>query len=74
MVLGHIRLAIVSIPKSHAGNLVIHLSLGKPWGRKWHSTAVVVLGKFHGQRSLAGYNPWDCKELDMTASNTHTEP
>ena len=20
----------------------------------------------HGQRSLAGYNPWDRKELDMT--------
>ena len=20
----------------------------------------------HGQRSLAGYNPWDCKELDTT--------
>ena len=21
-------------------------------------------GEFHGQRSLAGYCPWDCKELD----------
>ena len=20
--------------------------------------------KFHGQRSLAGYSPWGCKELD----------
>ena len=20
----------------------------------------------HGQRSLAGYGPWDCKESDMT--------
>ena len=20
----------------------------------------------HGQRSLAGYSPWGCKELDMT--------
>ena len=20
----------------------------------------------HGQRSLVGYSPWDCKELDMT--------
>ena len=20
----------------------------------------------HGQRSLLGYSPWDCKELDMT--------
>ena len=23
-------------------------------------------GKFHGQRSLVGYSPWGCKELDMT--------
>ena len=23
-------------------------------------------GKFHRQRSLAGYGPWDCKELYMT--------
>ena len=22
--------------------------------------------KFHGQRSLAGYSLWGCKELDMT--------
>ena len=24
------------------------------------------LGKSHGQRSLAGYSPWGCKELDVT--------
>ena len=23
-------------------------------------------GKYHGQRTLAGYSPWDHKELDMT--------
>ena len=23
-------------------------------------------GKFHGQRSLVGYSPWDHKELDTT--------
>ena len=23
-------------------------------------------GKFQGQRSLAGYSPWDCTELDTT--------
>ena len=23
-------------------------------------------GEFHGQRRLVGYNPWGCKELDMT--------
>ena len=26
----------------------------------------ILPGKFHGQRSLAGYSPWGCKELDMT--------
>jgi len=23
-------------------------------------------GEFHGQKSLAGYSPWGCKESDMT--------
>ena len=27
-------------------------------------------GESHGRRSLAEYSPWDCKELDMTATNT----
>ena len=27
---------------------------------------VFLPGKFHGQRSLAVYSPWGCKELDMT--------
>ena len=27
-------------------------------------TPVFLPGEFHGQRSLAGYNPWGCKELD----------
>ena len=30
-------------------------------------------GEFHVQRSLAGYRPWDHKELDITAiKHTHT--
>ena len=28
------------------------------WRRKWQSTSVFLPGKFHGQRSLAGYSPW----------------
>ena len=27
---------------------------------------VFLPGEFHGQRSLAGYSPWGCRELDMT--------
>ena len=26
----------------------------------------ILHGKFHGQRNLAGYSPWGCKESDMT--------
>ena len=26
----------------------------------------LVHGEFHEQRSLEGYSPWDCKELDTT--------
>ena len=29
-------------------------------------TPVFLPGKFHGQRSLPGYSPQDCEELDMT--------
>ena len=29
-----------------------------PWRRKWQLTPVFLPGKFHGQRSLAGYSPW----------------
>ena len=37
-----------------------------PWRRKWHLTPVFLQGKSHGQRSLAGYSPRGCKELDTT--------
>ena len=37
-----------------------------PWRRDWLPTAGFLPGEFHGQRSLAGYSPWDHKELDMT--------
>ena len=36
------------------------------WGRKWQHTSVYLPGESHGQRSLAGYSPWGCKESDMT--------
>jgi len=36
------------------------------WRRKWQPPPVFLPGKFHGQRSLVGYNPWGCNELDMT--------
>ena len=36
------------------------------WRRKWQPTPVILPGEFHGQRSLAGYSPWGCKESSMT--------
>ena len=40
-----------------------------PWRRKWQPTPVFLPGKFHGQRSLAGYSPWGHKESDTTGTN-----
>ena len=47
-----------------------------PWGRKWHPTPVFLRGESYGQKSLVGYSPWSCKELDMTeqlSMHTNTE-
>ena len=42
------------------------------WRRKWQPTAVVLPGKFHGQRSLVGYSLWGHKEPDTTEpTRTH---
>ena len=37
-----------------------------PWRREWLPTAVFLPGESHGQRSLVGYSPWGCRELDTT--------
>ena len=43
------------------------------WNREWQPTTVFLPRKFHGQRSLVGYNPVGHKELDMTEyKHTHT--
>ena len=38
----------------------------------WQSTPVLLLGEFHGQRSMVGYSPWGCKESDTTERLTYT--
>ena len=35
-----------------------------PWKRKWQPTPVFLPGVSHGQRSLAGYSPWGCYDLE----------
>ena len=37
-----------------------------PWRRKWQPTPGLLPGKSHGLRSLVGYSPWGCKEVDTT--------
>ena len=37
-----------------------------PWGREWLPTQIFLPGKFLRQKSLVGYSPRDCKELDTT--------
>ena len=34
--------------------------------RKWQPTPVFLPGESPGQRSLGGYSPGGCKDLDMT--------
>ena len=34
--------------------------------QQWQPTTVFLPGEPHGQRCLAGYSPWGCKELDTT--------
>ena len=42
------------------------LSWKDPLEKGMTTTPVFLPGESHGQRSLTGYNPWGCKELDMT--------
>ena len=42
------------------------VTLEKNYRRKWQPTPVFLPEESHGQRSLAGYSPWGCKELDTT--------
>ena len=37
-------------------------------------TYILLPGKSHGQRSLVGYSPWGCKELDTTSLPTWFSP
>ena len=54
---------------------ISHLLPIQIWSRKWQPTTVFLPGKFHGQRSLAGYSSWGFKESDTTehASSAHLD-
>ena len=42
------------------------------WRRKWQPTPVFLPGESHGQRCLAGYSSWGCKETDTTEATKHS--
>ena len=47
------------------------LWVGKiPWRRKWQPTPVILLGKSHGEKSLAGHSPWGRKGSDTISDRT----
>ena len=49
-----------------AGDLGLIPGSGRSPGQGNGNRPVLLPGKFHGQRSLVGYSPWGCKELDTT--------
>ena len=57
---------VKNIPANAGDTGSISVSGKIPWRWKWQPTQVFLPGKFHGQRSLLGYSPWGCKELDRT--------
>ena len=43
-----------------------------PLEKEMATHSSILPRKSHGQRSLVGYSPWGCKELDTT-ENKHTQ-
>ena len=62
---------VLSLPAMQE-TLVQSLVLEDPLRKEWQPTPVFLPGEFHGQRSLAGYNPWSPIESDTTERLTHT--
>ena len=64
-------LVLLGFPGGSDGKESAH-SVGDPWVGKipWSGerlpTPVFWPAEFHGQRSLAGYSPWGCRQSDMT--------
>ena len=54
-------------PAANAGDVGLIPGLGRFLEKKMAAHfSILQPGKLHGQRSLVGYSPWGCKELDMT--------
>ena len=53
------------------GTQVRPLGWEAPLEKGMAPTPVFLPGELHEQRSLVGYSPWGCKELDTTERLTH---
>ena len=68
-----VALEVKNLPASAGDTRDVCLILGweDPLESKMATHSSILAGKFHGQRSLAGYSPWGHKESDTT-EHTHT--
>ena len=60
---------VVKNPAARAGDIGdLHPipGSGRPLEGARQPTPVLLPGESHGQRSLAGYRPWGCRESDTT--------
>ena len=55
-----------------AGDVGLIPGLVRCHGRGWEPTPGSVPEKYHGQRSLVGYNPWGCREDTTEHAHMHT--
>ena len=60
---------MVKNPPANAGDVGSIPGSGGSVEKGWQLTPVFLPGESHGQRSLAGYSPWDHKESDTTEAN-----
>ena len=59
--------SVVKSPPANAEDVGLISGSGRPSGEgNGNPVQYYLSGKSHGQRSLAGYSPWGCKESDTT--------
>ena len=61
-----LMMAIPIDVRCHLTGISIYIALVISRRRQWHPTPVLLPGKSHGRRSLAGCSPWGREESDTT--------
>ena len=57
-------------PKAGASSWIPGLE--DPLEKEMATHSSILTWEIHGQRGLAGYRPWSCKESDTTEETQHT--